>query len=132
MLFIVEFCFREHFLLTVMQPCTLFPSVRCGLEMAILNAIANRKGSNLLGILHPQIVGDIFKSSSTVQICALVDSSGTPTQVADAIATLVEEGFTAVKIKVLLSCNSKHHSYRAYVNVGNLYIKLNKCFGLFQ
>ncbi|XP_040374185.1 protein PHYLLO, chloroplastic isoform X8 [Rosa chinensis] len=81
-------------------PCTLFPSVRCGLEMAILNAIANRKGSNLLGILHPQIVGDIFKSSSTVQICALVDSSGTPTQVADAIATLVEEGFTAVKIKV--------------------------------
>ncbi|XP_061990446.1 protein PHYLLO, chloroplastic isoform X1 [Rosa rugosa] len=81
-------------------PCTLFPSVRCGLEMAILNAIANRQGSNLLGILHPQIVGDIFKSSSTVQICALVDSSGTPTQVADAIATLVEEGFTAVKIKV--------------------------------
>lgn len=84
-----------------MKPCTLFPSVRCGLEMAILNAIATRQGSNLLGILLGQKGGDVSQSSSTVQICALVDSNGTPTEVADSIATLVEEGFTAVKIKVL-------------------------------
>ncbi|XP_050372499.1 protein PHYLLO, chloroplastic isoform X2 [Argentina anserina] len=81
-------------------PCTLFPSVRCGLEMAILNAIATRQGSDLLGILNPQKAGDTSELASTVQICALVDSNGTPAQVAESIATLVEEGFTAVKIKV--------------------------------
>nr|XP_011462964.1 PREDICTED: protein PHYLLO, chloroplastic isoform X1 [Fragaria vesca subsp. vesca] len=84
-------------------PCTLFPSVRCGLEMAILNAIATRQGFNLLGILLGQKGGDVSQSSSTVQICALVDSNRTPTEVADSIATLVEEGFTAVKIKVARS-----------------------------
>lgn len=97
----IKLCLSEHLLLTVMKPCTLFPSVRCGLEMAILNAIATRQGSNLLGILLGQKGGDVSQSSSTVQICALVDSNGTPTEVADSIATLVEEGFTAVKIKVL-------------------------------
>ncbi|CAL8994804.1 unnamed protein product [Prunus brigantina] len=88
-------------------PCTLLPSVRCGLEMAILNALATRQGSNLLGILHPRKAkGGISENSSTVQICALVDSKGTPTQVADVVAALVEEGFTAVKLKALISLNS--------------------------
>lgn len=91
-------------LLTVIQPCTLLPSVRCGLEMAILNALATRQGSNLLGILHPlKAEGGISERPMTVQICALVDSNGTPTQVADIVAALVEEGFTAVKLKALLS-----------------------------
>ncbi|KAM1497856.1 hypothetical protein ACFX10_020778 [Malus domestica] len=88
-------------LLTVIQPCTLLPSVRCGLEMAILNALATRQGSNLLGLLHPlKAEGGISERPMTVQICALVDSNGTPTQVADVVAALVEEGFTAVKLKV--------------------------------
>ncbi|XP_050132794.1 protein PHYLLO, chloroplastic isoform X2 [Malus sylvestris] len=82
-------------------PCTLLPSVRCGLEMAILNALATRQGSNLLGLLHPlKAEGGISERPMTVQICALVDSNGTPTQVADVVAALVEEGFTAVKLKV--------------------------------
>lgn len=104
----IELCFEEHMLLTVIQPCTLLPSVRCGLEMAILNALATRQGSNLLGILHPRKAeGGISENSSTVQICALVDSKGTPTQVADVVAALVEEGFTAVKLKALISLNSR-------------------------
>lgn len=104
-----------------MQPCMLLPSVRCGLEMAILNAIATRQGSNLLGILHPQKVEDISECSSTVQICALVDSNGTPTQVAAVIATLVEEGFTAVKLKVYLLKFTISIITEFNVNVGYCY-----------
>lgn len=85
----------------MMQPSSIFPSVRCGLEMAILNAIAAKNGSSLLNILQPQI-DDIDKSerSSKVKICALVDSKGTPSEVAYAATRLVEEGFTAIKLKV--------------------------------
>ncbi|XP_038694901.1 protein PHYLLO, chloroplastic isoform X2 [Tripterygium wilfordii] len=84
------------------QPCSLFPSVRCGLEMAILNAIASRKGSGLLNILYPHVEKEvgINERSSSVQICALVDSNGTPAEVAYIARTLVEEGFTAIKLKV--------------------------------
>lgn len=88
-------------LLSVMQPCSVFPSVRCGLEMAILNAIADAKGSNLLDILHPPINEyDKCERSLEVPICALVDSFGSPTEVADTAAALVKEGFSAIKLKV--------------------------------
>ncbi|GLU04852.1 hypothetical protein SLE2022_219810 [Rubroshorea leprosula] len=82
--------------------CSLFPSVRCGLEMAILNAFAVSQDSNLLNILHHQTEneGEIHKSSSSVRICALLDCSGTPTEVAHVASTLVEEGYTAIKLKV--------------------------------
>ena len=68
--------------------------------MAILNAIAARQGCNLLSILHSWKEGDISKGSSRVKICGLVDSNGTPTEVADVVASLVEEGFAAIKLKV--------------------------------
>ena len=85
----------------VIQPCSIFPSVRCGLEMSILNAIAARQSSSLLNILRPQIdEGDKSGRSSKVKISALIDSNGTPLEVAYAAATLVEEGFTAIKLKV--------------------------------
>lgn len=84
-----------------MQPSSIFPSVRCGLEMAILNAIADAKGSNLLNILHPPTnEKDKSENSLGVQICALIDSNGSPTEVANVAATLVEEGFSAIKLKV--------------------------------
>ncbi|PON74619.1 Menaquinone biosynthesis protein MenD [Parasponia andersonii] len=81
-------------------PSSLFPSVRCGLEMAILNALAARQGYDLLSLLHVQKDEVIAKESSKVQICGLVDSNGTPTEVADIVAKLVEEGFAAIKLKV--------------------------------
>ncbi|KAL6961689.1 hypothetical protein U1Q18_002488 [Sarracenia purpurea var. burkii] len=70
--------------------------------MAILNALAAREGSSLLNILHPEKAAEVElpEQSLTVQICALVDSNGTPKDVADIAAALVGEGFTAIKIKV--------------------------------
>ncbi|XP_028794653.1 protein PHYLLO, chloroplastic-like [Neltuma alba] len=50
---------------------SIFPSVRCGLEMAILNAIANARGSSLLDILHSQTnEKDKYQSSMEVQLFA--------------------------------------------------------------
>ena len=69
--------------------------------MAILNAIAAQEGLSLLNILHPQKVDEeIFERSKRVQICALLDSNGSPLEVAYLAKTLVEEGFTAIKLKV--------------------------------
>ncbi|KAI8539299.1 hypothetical protein RHMOL_Rhmol09G0170900 [Rhododendron molle] len=82
-------------------PGSIFPSVRCGLEMAILNALAAKEGSSLLNILHPETATEeLSQRSFTVQICALIDSDGTPKDVADIAATLVGEGFSAIKLKV--------------------------------
>ncbi|KAI9169285.1 hypothetical protein LWI28_010195 [Acer negundo] len=81
---------------------SIFPSVRCGLEMAILSAIAARHSLSFLDILYPRREADeeISKRSSNVKICALIDSTGTPTEVANIASTLVQEGFAAIKLKV--------------------------------
>ncbi|XP_045833302.1 protein PHYLLO, chloroplastic isoform X1 [Trifolium pratense] len=82
-------------------PSSIFPSVRCGLEMAILNAIANSKGSNLLDILHPSTnENNKCEKSLEVQICALLDSNESAAEVANVAAALVKEGFSAIKLKV--------------------------------
>ncbi|XP_047960192.1 protein PHYLLO, chloroplastic isoform X1 [Salvia hispanica] len=80
-------------------PGSIFPSVRCGLEMAILSAIASRHGCSILDVLHPS-AGELSKRSSPVQICALIDSYGSPMDTAFIASTLVAEGFTTIKIKV--------------------------------
>ncbi|KAL8518400.1 hypothetical protein ACS0TY_009692 [Phlomoides rotata] len=80
-------------------PGSIFPSVRCGLEMAILSAIASRHDISVLDILRPSRE-ELSKSSSAVQICALIDSYGSPEDTAFIASTLVAEGFTAIKIKV--------------------------------
>lgn len=83
-------------------PASVFPSVRCGLEMAILNAISARECSSLLNVLHSwtNVEEKSSKSASSIQICALLDSKGTPEDVADVAEKLVAEGFSAIKIKV--------------------------------
>ncbi|KAF6171682.1 hypothetical protein GIB67_007203 [Kingdonia uniflora] len=91
-------------------PDSLFPSVRCGLEMAILNALAARQNSSLSDLLLPHKcptaeeqlhqVDEITKIPPKVHICALIDSNGTPKEVAHIAAKLVEEGFTTIKLKV--------------------------------
>ncbi|XP_048503546.1 protein PHYLLO, chloroplastic isoform X4 [Beta vulgaris subsp. vulgaris] len=83
-------------------PGSIFPSVRCGLEMATLNAIAARQDSTLFGILWPQPhQGKVVdQPAANIDICALVDSEGSPSEVADNVLGLVEEGFRAVKVKV--------------------------------
>lgn len=80
--------------------CSIFPSVRCGLEMAILNAIAASQGSSFISMLQPWMINEEIYEKSSVKICALIDSNGTPTEVAYIASSLVEEGFTAIKLKV--------------------------------
>lgn len=80
--------------------CSIFPSVRCGLEMAILNAIAVSQGSSFISMLQPGMINEEIYEKSSVKICALIDSNGTPTEVAYIASSLVEEGFTAIKLKV--------------------------------
>ncbi|KAJ9163450.1 hypothetical protein P3X46_023117 [Hevea brasiliensis] len=79
---------------------SIFPSVRCGLEMAILNAIAESHGSSLLNITRPQKEKEEIYETSNVKICGLIDSTGTPAEVAFIASSLVEEGFSALKLKV--------------------------------
>ncbi|XP_024988553.1 protein PHYLLO, chloroplastic [Cynara cardunculus var. scolymus] len=87
-------------------PGSLLPSVRCGLEMAILNAIAAAEGSTMLNMLHPLAAKEEYAGrSSHIKICALIDSDGTPAEVAYLADTLVEEGFTAIKLKVARRAN---------------------------
>ncbi|CAI0431018.1 unnamed protein product [Linum tenue] len=81
--------------------CSIYPSVRCGLEMAILNAMAARTGLSLLDILQPhKATEEMHGMSKHVNLCALIDSNGTPHEVANIAASLVAEGFTAIKLKV--------------------------------
>ncbi|GFZ18357.1 2-oxoglutarate decarboxylase/hydro-lyase/magnesium ion-binding protein [Actinidia rufa] len=60
------------------------------------------KSSSLLNILHPRTTAEVEVSVrySTVQICALIESNGTPEYVSDIAATLVGEGFSAIKLKL--------------------------------
>ncbi|XP_004952910.1 protein PHYLLO, chloroplastic isoform X2 [Setaria italica] len=82
-------------------PSSIFPSVKCGLEMAILNLLASQRKcgwSKVLAGSDPLVQDQ--NSSASIEICALVDCNGTPMEVALAVAKLVAEGFTTVKLKV--------------------------------
>ncbi|KAK2976386.1 hypothetical protein RJ640_008096 [Escallonia rubra] len=81
-------------------PASILPSVRCGLEMAILNALAAAHDSSLLDLLHARTSNEEGVSERNVKICALLDSKGTPAEVAYIASGLVDEGFTAIKLKV--------------------------------
>lgn len=87
-------------------PDSLLPSVRCGLEMAIFNAIAAAQDSSMLNVLQPSAPEEEHAAKSlNVKICALIDCNGTPEEVAYLAATLVEEGFPAIKVKVARRTN---------------------------
>lgn len=71
--------------------------------MAILNAVAEHQSSSLLGILYPhKDEKEISANSDGVQVCALLDPCGLPEEAACAASALVEEGYTTIKIKVML------------------------------
>ncbi|KAG0608149.1 hypothetical protein M758_8G082600 [Ceratodon purpureus] len=90
---------------------TLFPSVRCGLEMAVLEALAASAKCSLLELLLGRKLDDQqsnftngsieHKNTAAMpQVCGLLDSMDSPGKVADAAATLVGEGFSTLKLKV--------------------------------
>ncbi|KAK9676085.1 hypothetical protein RND81_11G052600 [Saponaria officinalis] len=83
-------------------PSSIFPTVRCGLEMAVLNGLAARQNRSLIDVLCPQSdqANVMRQQPASVDICALVDSEGPPQEVAKVAFELVEEGFRALKVKV--------------------------------
>ncbi|VAI57221.1 unnamed protein product [Triticum turgidum subsp. durum] len=76
--------------------------------MAILNLLASQRKCRLSEILtgsnplvrDQSLVEYNQNSSAGIHICALLDSDGTPMEVALAVTKLVDEGFTTVKLKV--------------------------------
>ncbi|CAM8957088.1 unnamed protein product [Rhodiola kirilowii] len=85
-----------------LPPHSIFPSVRCGLEMAILNALAAKRDSSLFELLYPhtETRKDSYEGSLSIKVCGLIDSVDSPTRMAHAAHLLVEEGFSAIKLKV--------------------------------
>lgn len=89
-------------------PSSVFPSVRCGMEMAILNALARRQDSSMTGFIGyesylfgtQKVADKNLCKEEGIPICALVDCSGTPNMVAHVVSQLFHDGFTTVKIKV--------------------------------
>lgn len=94
-----------------MQVKSLFPSVRCGLEMAVLDALAASADCSLWELLvgrnlseeHSNLTNESTEKinpAAMTQVCGLLDSMDSPSEVADAAATLVAEGFSTLKLKV--------------------------------
>lgn len=86
---------------------TIFPSVRCGLEMALINVLAAKCSSNFSDVLayclrnSMSYYDDRTKRKDTgIPICALVDCDGSPKEVSHIVSRLVDEGFTTIKVKV--------------------------------
>ena len=93
------------------KPDTLYPSVQCGLEMAILGALANANNCSIGELLNCNMDQKHFKklglrasrqemNDASIRICALMDSYGTPTEMALFALNLVKQGFCTLKIKV--------------------------------
>ena len=99
-----------------MQVKTLFPSIRCGLEMAILEALAASANCSLWELLvgrklneedlnHTNGSVEQKSTAAMTQVCGLLDSMDSPGEVADAAANLVGEGFSTLKLKVGRPCS---------------------------
>jgi isochorismate synthase/2-succinyl-5-enolpyruvyl-6-hydroxy-3-cyclohexene-1-carboxylate synthase/2-succinyl-6-hydroxy-2,4-cyclohexadiene-1-carboxylate synthase/O-succinylbenzoate synthase len=88
------------------QPNTLHPSVRCGVEMAVLAALAESLSLSLSNLLMGRSLQKSKNKETTerakggVKICALIESDGTPEEVADIAAAYVKQGFCTLKLKV--------------------------------
>lgn len=88
-------------------PGTIYPSVRCGVEMAVLNALAARQNCGFADLLHNDysnksqlLQAKDVHTKPHIQICSLINSNAVPKVVAEFASELVNEGFSAIKIKV--------------------------------
>ena len=94
----------------IIKPDTLFPSVRCGLEMAVLGALASANDCSIAELLNGNMnqknsleskyCATRQRNEASVRICALLDSYGSPVEMASSALTLVQQGFCTLKIKV--------------------------------
>jgi isochorismate synthase/2-succinyl-5-enolpyruvyl-6-hydroxy-3-cyclohexene-1-carboxylate synthase/2-succinyl-6-hydroxy-2,4-cyclohexadiene-1-carboxylate synthase/O-succinylbenzoate synthase len=101
-----------------MQPNTLHPSVRCGVEMAVLAALAESLSLSLSNLLMGRSLQKSKNKETTerakggVKICALIESDGTPEEVADIAAAYVKQGFCTLKLKVSVD----HQAGSSYIS----------------
>ena len=89
------------------DPSNLHPSVRFGLEGALLTAFAEQRGESLACGLGSSCGGSAMAQhghgtpgGSLVQVNGLLDCSGGPQAAAAEAAELVRRGYRALKIKV--------------------------------
>ena len=76
---------------TWLDPFNLKPSVRCGIEMAVLNLMANA---------HQMSLSQLLSSSSHDHICLNGLVEGSQEEVEHQVTQLMKDGFTAIKLKV--------------------------------
>jgi len=93
------------------DPGNLYPSVRFGLEGALLTALAEQRDESMAGVLGPPCEnagratqGSSLHSGAGVQVNGLLECSGGPQEAAADAARLVRQGFKTLKIKVCIAC----------------------------
>ena len=92
------------------DPSHLHPSVRFGLEGALLMALAEHRGESLSRVLGADIcagdcAGSGSRGRSVVHVNGLLDGIGSPKEVAAEAARLAGQGYKTLKMKVRLgSC----------------------------
>lgn len=97
------------------DPANLYPSVRCGLEGALLTALAQAHSLPLSHLLLPSAaaqsqpqVSESPQHDTPVLVNALLDCHGSVECCVAEACKLVQQGYTALKLKV-----SSHHSLLA-------------------
>ena len=100
-----------------LDPANLYPSVRCGLEGALLTALAQAHHLPLASLLGRQAAksepsADTADMDSAVLVNCLLDCTGDAEACQQEAAGLVAQGFTALKAKVQSSLVCKQASNR--------------------
>lgn len=86
-----------------LDPANLYPSVRCGLEGAVLTAMADAHGMPLAGALRSVHRFDhqpVKATRTAVLVNGLLDCNGSVEEAVTEARRLVAQGYAALKIKV--------------------------------
>jgi isochorismate synthase/2-succinyl-5-enolpyruvyl-6-hydroxy-3-cyclohexene-1-carboxylate synthase/2-succinyl-6-hydroxy-2,4-cyclohexadiene-1-carboxylate synthase/O-succinylbenzoate synthase len=88
-----------------LDPAVLYPSVRCAVEGALLQALAATKRCSLQELLQQQQQqqlesGSSSSSSSVVHVNGLLPGSGSVDELVSAGQALAAQGYRAIKVKV--------------------------------
>ena len=90
-----------------MDPASLYPSVRCGLEGALLTALAQAHSLALSNLLLPSRVvsaqrhTECRQQEEAVLVNVLLDCDGSVEGCVAQACRLVSQGYTALKLKVV-------------------------------
>ena len=96
-----------------LDPANLYPSVRCGLEGALLTALAKAQKLTLAKLLSSSAPATTPQNEATdtgraVLVNGLLDCDGDIEACRQEAADLVAQGYTALKLKVLISKSGCH------------------------